>query len=144
MWEYQKPIFVNVNCNRNGYERELWCQKQRKYMKLAYDLDISYDYNGSLIHWIFPEDRKKEADEMTTVWMLEEQGYRCSYQKHVKTFFWVDSKFYKENKREILSWAKQHKCEVPSHEYGWITCPSNNVVLMFMLTWAGKTYGIEQ
>jgi len=78
---------------------------------------------------------------MTTIWSLKEQGYRTSYQKHVKTFFWVDENFYRQNRHEILQWAEQYNCIVPSREYGWITIPDEYVELLFRLQWAGKSYG---
>lgn len=78
---------------------------------------------------------------MTTIWSLKDEGYRTSYQKHVRTFFWVDEKFYKENCRSILEFAERYNCKVPSKEFGWIEMPDERVELLFRIQWAGKSYG---
>ena len=78
---------------------------------------------------------------MTTIWSLKDEGYRTSYQKHVRTFFWVDSDFYRQNRKEILQWAERYDCKVPSREYGWIEMPDDRIETLFRLTWAGKSYG---
>lgn len=77
----------------------------------------------------------------TTLWTLREQNYRTSYAKHVKTFFWIDEKYYKENRREILQWAELQGCKVPSIDHGWIEMPDDQAAMMFRLMWAGKCYG---
>ena len=84
------------------------------------------------------QDLKKT---MTTIWSLKDEGYRTSYQKHVRTFFWVDSDFYRQNRKEILQWAKRYNCKVPALEYGWIEMPDDRIETLFRLTWAGKSYG---
>jgi hypothetical protein len=78
---------------------------------------------------------------LATIWTLQEQGYRTSYQSRARTFFWVDDKFYKENRLAILAWAEQYKCKVSGREYGWIEMPDDRVEFLFRLTWAGKSYG---
>jgi hypothetical protein len=73
---------------------------------------------------------------MTTICTLKKQGVRFTYQPTVKTFFWVDDKFYTENKQEILEWAARYKCNVPSTLYGWVTCPDDDVALLFRIRWS--------
>lgn len=135
-----KATFIDVNTNINSYSRELWCVEQKKFIKYNYNLDISYDYNGRIVHWVFPEGREIEAEQMATIWSLEDQGYRTSFQKGNNTFFWVDDNFYKKNKKQILEWTKNYKCHVPSIEYGWIQVPNEKVEMLFRLRWAGKCY----
>ena len=73
---------------------------------------------------------------MSTIWTLREQGVRFSYSPAVRTFFWVDDKFYNDHKNEILIWANLYKCQVPAEQYGWIECPDDEVALMFRLRWS--------
>lgn len=78
---------------------------------------------------------------MTTVWALTDEGYRTSYQKHIKTFFWVDTDFYRQNQDSILEWVERYNCKVPAPDHGWIEMPNERVELLFRLRWAGKCYG---
>jgi len=71
-----------------------------------------------------------------SLWTLKEQGVRFTYQPSVKTFFWVDEKFYAANKEEILEWAERYNCEVPSKTYGWVEVPDENVALLFRMMWS--------
>jgi len=98
-----------------------------------------YDWNGSKVLWAFHDEELGE--KMSTIWTLKDAGYRTSYQSAAKTFFWVDTKFYDENRREILEWAELNGCRVTSRAYGWIEMPDKNTELMFRLVWAGKSYG---
>lgn len=77
---------------------------------------------------------------MTTVWSLRDEGYRTTYQRHIRTFFWADTDFYRQNQHDILQWAEQYNCIVNSREHGWIVMPDENVELLFRLCWAGKVY----
>ena len=131
--------WVDVDCGHNGYDREQWVIRWRKFMQHFFGIDPPYDYNGSKVSWVmYNQDLRKT---MTTIWSLKDEGYRTSYQKHVRTFFWVDEKFYRQNKNEILQWAEQYKCLVPSREHGWIEVPDERIELLFRLQWAGKSYG---
>jgi hypothetical protein len=78
---------------------------------------------------------------MTAVWNLKDEGYRTSYGNKVSTFFWVDSDFYKQNRRAILEFAERYNCKVPNKEYGWIEMPNKKIELLFRMQWAGKCYG---
>lgn len=78
---------------------------------------------------------------MTTIWSLKDEGYRSSYGTHIKTFFWVDDKYYRQNRQEIVQWGERYGCNIPSHEHGWIEMPNERVELLFRLQWAGKCYG---
>jgi hypothetical protein len=131
--------WVDVNCGQTGYNREQWCRRWQLMMKHFFNADISYDYNGRIVSWIIEDQKLRET--MTTIWSLKEKGYRCSYQPHIRTFFWVDSDFYRQNKHEILQWAERYNCKVPSREHGWIEMPNERVELLFRLTWAGEVYG---
>jgi hypothetical protein len=131
--------WVEVNSGQTGYSRERWCSYWQKFMKHFFDADISYDYNGSVVYWII-HDRELNKT-MTTIWTLVEQGYKTSYSPTVKTFFWVDDKYYNENKKEILAWSERYGCTVPSEKHGWIQVPDDRVELLFRLQWAGKCNG---
>ncbi len=131
--------WVTVDSGVNGYKRELWCTYWRRFMRHFFDIDPPYDYNCSKVFWVIKDADMRET--MTTVWSLEKEGYRTSYQSKVRTFFWVDSKFYKENRREILQWAERFNCKVPSREHGWIEMPDDRVEFLFRIAWAGKSYG---
>lgn len=72
---------------------------------------------------------------------LRDNGYRCSYQRSIQTFFWVDTDFYNANKQQIIEWAARHDCKMESHKYGWIKVPNDRIEMLFRLTWAGKSYG---
>ena len=135
------PKIVYVDCKKSGYLREQWIIEQRCLMKYVHDIEPFYDWNGSKVMWFFPDDKEKEAGEMSTIWSLKDQNYRTSYQKHIQTFFWVDEQFYDDNRKEILEWAARYGCKVPSKRYGWIEMPNHKVELLFRLTWAGKVYG---
>lgn len=78
---------------------------------------------------------------MTTIWSLKDAGYRTSYQSKVRTFFWVDDKYYKENRKAIIQWGERYRCKMPSKEHGWIEIPDKRVEMLFRLQWAGKCYG---
>jgi hypothetical protein len=131
--------WVDVDSDCYGYDREQWVIRWRRFMRHFFNIDPPYDYNGSKVSWVMFNQELRET--MTTIWSLKDEGYRTSYQKHVKTFFWVDDKFYKENRREILQWAERFDCKVPSKEYGWIEIPNDKIETLFRLTWAGKSYG---
>lgn len=132
-------IWIEVNCGTMGYQRELWIRHWREMIEYFFQTRPVYDWNGTKVLWAFHDEGLGE--KMSTIWKLKDEGYRTSYQKHVKTFFWVDDKYYKENKKEILSWAERNKCKVPSTEYGWIEMPDGGTELLFRLTWAGKSCG---
>ena len=131
--------WVEVDCKRCGYNREQWCRRWRLMIHHFFGVHVSYDWNGSKVLWIIHDKELKET--MTTIWSLEGEGYRTSYQSKVQTFFWVDSDFYKQNRRAILEFAERHNCKVPSREYGWIEMPNDRVETLFRLQWAGKCYG---
>ena len=131
--------WAEVDSGQTGYLRELWCWHWRQFVKHFFNTDINYDYNGSKVHWII-HDRELHKT-MTTIWSLQDAGYRTSYQKHIKTFFWVDDKYYKQNRREIIQWAKLQGCGVDSYEYGWIKVPNEEIELLFRLAWAEKCFG---
>lgn len=130
--------WVEIDCGKTSYDRELWCWHQRQFVKHFFNSDPSYDYNGSKVHWYF--HNKELADTMTTIWSLEEQGYRTSYQSAVRTFFWVDDQYYKKNRKDILAWARLYNCKVPVPEYGWIEVPNDRIEMLFRIVWAGKCY----
>jgi len=132
-------VLITVDCGLAGYYRELWIHQWRAMILHFFNEKTTYDWNGSKVTWGFHNDEVGKT--MSSIWGLKDQGYRTSYQKHVKTFFWVDDKYYKENKKEILSWAERNKCKVPSTEYGWIEMPDGGTELLFRLTWAGKSCG---
>ena len=73
---------------------------------------------------------------MTTIWTLKEKGVRFTYSPTVRTFFWVDEKFYADNKQEILEWADRYKCNVPSLMYGWVEVPDDSIALLFRMRWS--------
>lgn len=77
---------------------------------------------------------------MNTIWTLKDEGYRTSYQKYIQTFFWIDEKFYEDNRKEIIEWANAHGCKIPNKRYGWIEMPNHKIELLFRLVWAGKVY----
>jgi hypothetical protein len=126
--------WVEVDCGQTGYNREQWCKHWKRTIKHFFDAEITYDYNGSKVAWII-HDRELHKT-MSTVWSLKDKGCRTSYQSHIKTFFWVDTKFYRDNKHEILEWAERYNCKVDSKEYGWIKMPNENVETLFRLKWA--------
>ena len=130
---------VTVDCGCNGYKRERWCGYWRQFMGYMFDTEPLYDYNGSKIYWVIYNADMRET--MTTIWSLKEQGYRTSCAGKVKTFFWVDQDFYRQNSKEILQWAERYNCKVPSREHGWIEMPDDRIETLFRLTWAGKSYG---
>jgi hypothetical protein len=78
---------------------------------------------------------------MTTIWDLKNEGCRTSYQSTIRTFFWVDEDFYRQNRGEILLWADRYRCKVPSPKYGWIEMPDDRIEMLFRLQWAGKCHG---
>jgi len=131
--------WVTVDCGCNGYKRERWCGYWRQFMGYVFDTEPPYDYNGSKIYWAIHNADMRET--MTTIWSLKEQGYRTSCAGKVKTFFWVDGDFYRQNSKEILQWAERYNCKVPSREHGWIEMPDDRIETLFRLTWAGKSYG---
>jgi hypothetical protein len=131
--------WIEVDSGKIGYDRENWCRRWRQFMRHFFNIDPSYDYNGSKVHWYFQD--KKLADTMTTIWTLEEQGYRTSYQSAVRTFFWVDRDYYRQNCREIIQWGERYGCKMPNHEFGWIQMPDDRIEMLFRLRWAGKSYG---
>ena len=130
--------WVEVDSGETGYQRELWCSYWCKFVKYFFNTDINYDYNYSKVYWIICDEELRKT--MTTIWTLEEQGYRTSYQSVVRTFFWVDEKFYKQNRREIIQWGERYGCNMPSKEYGWIQIPDDRIEMLFRLRWAGKCY----
>lgn len=131
--------WIEVNCGKTGYDRELWIRRWQETIEYFFSARPVYDWNGSKVLWAIHNEKLYKT--MTTIWTLKDDGYRTSYQKHIKTFFWVDDKYYRQNRREILAWAKLYKCKVPSREHGWIEMPNDRVELLFRLQWAGKVYG---
>lgn len=77
---------------------------------------------------------------MTTIWALEEQGYRTNYQSGVNMFFWIDQEYYRQHRQEILQWCKFYKCKVFDKNYGWVKVSNIRVETLFRLKWAGKCY----
>lgn len=132
-------IWVDVNCGQTGYNREQWCRRWQLMMRHFFNADVRYDYNGRIVHWIFHDELLGKT--MSTIWSLKDEGYRSSYQSHIKTFFWIDSNFYRQNKHDILEWAERYGCKVPSREHGWIEMPNERVETLFRLRWAGNCYG---
>ena len=131
--------WVEVDSCQTGYLRERWCSYWRDFVKHFFNTDINYDYNGSKVHWII-HDRELHKT-MTTIWSLKDEGYRTSYSGKVRTFFWVDDKYYRQNHREIIQWGERYGCKIPSKEHGWIEMPNEKVELLFRMAWAGKCYG---
>ena len=78
---------------------------------------------------------------MTCVWTLKDEGYRTSFGSKVRTFFWVDSDYYRQNSKEIVQWSERYGCNIPSKEYCWIEMPDERIETLFRLRWAGKCYG---
>lgn len=132
-------IWVNVDCGVSGYQRELWIRRWRETIEYFYNAKPVYDWNGPVVYWAFHDEELGKT--MTDIWSLEQEDYRTSYQSKIKTFFWVDSDFYKQNRRAILEFAERHNCKVPSKEYGWIEMPNDRVETLFRIQWAGKSYG---
>lgn len=132
-------VWVEVDCGMMGYNRELWIRRWRETIEYFFGVRPVYDWNGKTVMWAFHDEDLGE--KMSTIWSLRNEGYRTSYQKHIKTFFWVDNVYYKENRKAILAWAKQYNCKVPSTDHGWIEMPNHRVEMLFRLTWAGKSYG---
>ncbi len=128
-----------VNCGQTGYNREQWIRRWRLMINHFFDADVSYDYNGSVVYWVIHDDELR--DKMETIFGLKDEGYRTSYHPQIRTFFWVDSNFYRQNKHDILQWAERYNCRVPSREHGWIEMPNEQVEMLFRLRWAGKSYG---
>jgi len=56
------------------------------------------------------------------------------YQPHIKTFFWTGN-FYRQHQKEIVQWCKQYGCNMPSKDHGWVECPDDKTVTMFVLRW---------
>ena len=131
--------WVEVDCGHIGYDREHWVIYWYRFMRHFFDTDPPYDYNGSKVYWAIDDESMRKT--MTTVWNLKDEGYRTSYQNKVQTFFWVDKKFYKENKSAIFAFAERYNCKVPNKEYGWIEMPNKKIELLFRMQWAGKCYG---
>ena len=132
---------VTVDCEKNGYLRELWAKEQLAFMHTFFGISVVYDWNFSKITWFFSEKNKEQAKYMSTIWELKKQNYRTSYQPKFRTFFWIDTDFYKENKKQILQWAERYNCNVHNKQYGWIEMPNRRVELLFRLQWAGKSWG---
>lgn len=130
--------WVTVDCKKSGYPRDLFIRYWNDFIKYFFNEELPYDYNGSKILWCITDNKLRE--NMTTVWSLKDQQYRTSYQSKIQTFFWIDEKFYQENRHEILKWAEKYNCKVPSKEYGWIEMPNNRVETLFRLIWAGNCY----
>lgn len=78
---------------------------------------------------------------MTDIRTLVNEGYYTSYQSAIRTFFWVDRDYYRQNCREIVQWSERYGCKMPSHKFGWIEMPDDRVEMLFRLRWAGKCYG---
>jgi hypothetical protein len=131
--------WVEVDCGFEGYRRELWCARWKSFIQHFYKTNVPYDYNGSKIYWVVLDEELGKT--MTTIWSLEAEGYRTSYQSKSRTFFWVDSNYYRQNSREIIQWAERYRCKMPSCEYGWIEMPNERVETLFRLQWAGNCYG---
>ena len=129
---------VEVNCKRSGYSREQWIKRWRLMIEHFFNVNPGYDWNGPVVLWFFQD--KEIAEEMTTIWSLQKNEYRSSFQPTTKTFYWVDSNFYRQNKVEILKWCELYSCEVSNRQYGWIRMPNEKVELLFRLQWAGKCY----
>lgn len=132
-------ILVEVDCGKTSYDREQWCIHWRRFMVHFFNSDTRYDYNGSTVYWIFQD--KRLAETMTTIWSLKDAGYRTSYQSKVRTFFWIDSEYYRQHRREIIQWGDRYECKMPSKEHGWIEMPNDRIETLFRLQWAGKCYG---
>jgi hypothetical protein len=131
--------WVEVDSGQTGYLRERWCSYWRQFVKHFFDTDINYAFSGSKVYWIIPDRELNKT--MTDIWSLEREGYRTSYQSKIRTFFWVDSEFYRQNRKEIIQWGERYGCKMPSHEYGWIEMPDDKIEMLFRLRWAGKSYG---
>lgn len=132
-------VWIDVDCGEMGYLRELWIRRWRETIEYFFGVSPVYDWNGSKVIWAFHDEEL--GAKMSTIWSLKDAGYRTSYQPKVKTFFWVDDKFYKQNRREIIQWSERYGCKMPSKEYGWIEMPNDRVETLFRLQWAGKSYG---
>lgn len=131
--------WVRVDCGSIGYHREMWIRRWKKIMEHFFDATPVYDWNGSKVYWQFHNEEL--AKTMSDIFTLEREGYRTTYQSKIQTFFWVDSDFYKQNRRAILEFAERHNCKVRSKEYGWIEMPNDRVETLFRIQWAGKSYG---
>jgi hypothetical protein len=132
-------IWVDIDCGEIGYLREQWIHRWRETIRYLFGVNPVYECNGSIVSWLF--HCKELGEKMLSIWTLEAEEYRTSYQSKAMTFFWVDDKFYKQNRRAILEFAERHNCKVPSKEYGWIEVPNHRVEMLFRLQWAGKCYG---
>lgn len=130
--------WVTVDCKKTGYTRDQFIRYWNDFIKYFFNEKLPYAYVDSRILWCITDDKLRE--NMTTVWSLKDQRYRTSYQSKIRTFFWVDEKFYKTNRHEILKWAETYNCKVPSKEHGWIEMPNDRVETLFRLIWAGKCY----
>lgn len=131
--------WVEVDSGQTSYLRDRWCSYWREFVKYFFNTDVIYDYNGSKVYWII-HDRELHKT-MTTIWTLENEGYRTSYGGIVRTFFWVDRDYYRQNRKEIVQWGERYGCNIPSKEHGWIEIPDERVETLFRLRWAGKCYG---
>ena len=133
-------IWVEINCGERGYQREMWIRKWLEIIEYFFDTKPVYERgNGPVVYWAFRDEELGKT--MTDIWSLENEDYRTSYQSKIQTFFWVDSNFYKQNRRAILEFAERYNCKMPSTEYGWIEMPNHKVEMLFRLQWAGKCYG---
>lgn len=131
--------WVEVDCGFKGYRRELWCARWESFIQHFFNTTVSYDYNGSKIYWVIHDKELNET--MTTIWSLKDEGYRTSYQSKSRTFFWVDSDYYRQNSGEIIKWADRYRCIMRSREHGWIEMPNERVEMLFRIQWTGKSYG---
>lgn len=132
-------VWIKVDCGEMDYQRELWIRRWRETMQHFFGATPVCDWNGKTVMWGFLDEEL--GAKMATTWTLEAKGYRTSYQSKVKTFFWVDLDFYKQNRRAILEFAERYGCKVPNREYGWIEMPNDRVEMLFRLQWAGKCCG---
>lgn len=132
-------VWIEVDCGEWGYLRELWIRRWRETIQHFFGVNPVYDWNGTKVLWAFHDEDLGE--KMSTIWSLKDAGFRTSYQSKIKTFFWVDDKYYKENRKAIIQWSERYGCNMPSKEHGWIEMPNDRVETLFRLQWAGKSYG---
>jgi hypothetical protein len=71
---------------------------------------------------------------------MSNQSEKFVYQSHIKTFFWADTEFYFKHALDIIAWAEDYNCILPTTQqpWLWLQCPDDDTAMAFRLRWGSQ------